>query len=122
MTARQYFNGASEEETGLYDKITQLWEAMDWRWYRKQTQNVLYWHWSPNYGWQINFAIRGFNETHIVYLLAIASPTNFVPASLYANGWAGGNYTNNGTYYGYPLEVGPAFEGHCFCSLFLPGL
>ncbi|MCB9323253.1 MAG: DUF3131 domain-containing protein [Lewinellaceae bacterium] len=114
LTARQYFNGASEEETGLYDKITQLWEAMDWRWYRKQTQNVLYWHWSPNYGWQINFAIRGFNETHIVYLLAIASPTNFVPASLYANGWAGGNYTNNGTYYGYPLEVGPAFGGPLF--------
>lgn len=112
LTARQYFN----EEVELNNKITQLWEEMDWRWYRKQTQQVLYWHWSPTVGWEINFAIRGFNETHIVYLLAIASPTNFVPASLYNNGWAGSNYTNNGTFYGYPLEVGQNNGGPLFFS------
>ncbi len=114
LTARAFFDGNAEEETLLRDKITQLWEAVDWRWYRKQTQEVLYWHWSPNYGWQINFALRGFNEAHIVYLLAVASPTLFVPSSLYHNGWAGGNYTNNGTFYGYPLAVGPNFGGPLF--------
>ena len=114
LTARAFFDGNAEEETLLRDKITQLWEAVDWRWYRKQTQEVLYWHWSPNYGWQINFALRGFNEAHIVYLLAVASPTLFVPSSLYHNGWAGGNYINNGTFYGYPLAVGPNFGGPLF--------
>jgi hypothetical protein len=114
LTVRQYFNGGSDEETELYDKITTLWEEMDWRWYRKQTQNVLYWHWSPNYNWQINLPIRGFNESHIIYLLAIASPTNNVPASLYHDGWAGGNYTNNNTFYGYPVEVGPTSGGPLF--------
>ncbi len=114
LTARQYFNGNSENETALFNKITQLWEAMDWRWYRKQTQQVLYWHWSPNYGWQMNFQIRGFNEAQIVYLLAVASPTNFVPASLYHDGWAGGSYTNNNTFYGFPVEVGPTSGGPLF--------
>ncbi len=114
LTARQYFDGTSEDEQILYNKITQLWEEMDWRWYRKQTQQVLYWHWSPNYGWQMNFQIRGFNEAHIVYLLAIASPTNFVPASLYQQGWAGSNYTNNNTFYGFPVEVGPTSGGPLF--------
>ena len=116
LTARAYFDGNNENEVALRNKITQLWETVDWRWYRKQTQEVLYWHWSPNYAWQINFALRGFNETHIVYLLATASPTLFVPPSLYHNGWAGGNYTNNGTFYGYPLEVGPNFGGPLFFS------
>ncbi|KAA3628657.1 MAG: hypothetical protein DWQ02_19080 [Bacteroidetes bacterium] len=114
LTARQYFNGNSEDETILFNKITQLWEEMDWRWYRKQTQQILYWHWSPNYGWQMNFQIRGFNEAQIVYLLAIASPTNFVPPSLYHDGWAGGNYTNNNTFYGFPVEVGPTSGGPLF--------
>jgi hypothetical protein len=114
LTARQYFNGPSEDEQDLNTKITQLWEEMNWRWYRKQTQQVLYWHWSPNYGWQMNFQIRGFNEAQIVYLLAIASPTNFVPASLYHDGWAGGNYTNNSTFYGFPVEVGPTSGGPLF--------
>jgi hypothetical protein len=30
----------------------------------------------------------GFNEVHVVYLLAIASPTHGVPASTYYSGWA----------------------------------
>lgn len=114
LTARQYFNGSSEDEVALYNKITQLWEEMDWRWYRKQTQNVLWWHWSPNFNWQLNHQIRGFNEAHIIYILAIASPTNNVPSSLYHTGWAGGNYTNNSTFYGFPVEVGPTSGGPLF--------
>lgn len=93
-----------------------MWETMNWRWYRKQTQQVLYWHWLSNYGWQINFAIHGFNEAHIVYLLAIAAPIYGVPTSLYHDGWAAGNYTNGNSFYDYPLEVGPNYGGPLFFS------
>lgn len=114
LTVRQYFDGDSADEIELRDIITQLWEEVEWNWYRKITNNVLYWHWSPNYTWQLNLALRGFNETHIVYILAIASPTNGIPASLYHSGWAGSNYVNGNSYYGYPLAVGFPFGGPLF--------
>jgi len=114
LTARECLSGNSPEEIDLRDKITQIWETVEWNWYRKGVQNVLYWHWSPNFGWQINLPIRGFNEAQIIYVLAIASPTFPVPVNLYHDGWAGGNYSNGNTYYGYPLEVGPNKGGPLF--------
>lgn len=114
LTVREYFDGNAAEEIQLREKITAMWEAIEWNWYRKQNQNVLYWHWSPNFNFAINLPIRGFNETHIVYILGIASPTQPIPASLYEKGWAGGNYENGNTYYGYKLDVGSARGGPLF--------
>lgn len=114
LCARQYFDQNDTDEQSLRDKITEIWEAVEWDFYRKNNSNVLYWHWSPNYGWQMNFQIRGYNEALIVYLLAIASPTHPVPASLWNAGWAGFGYTNGQTYYGYKLDVGPARGGPLF--------
>ncbi len=115
LTAKQYFNGTSTEEIQLRNKIQQLWEAVEWDWYRRSGQNVLYWHWSPNYNWQMNFALRGYYEALITYILAVASPTKPIPASVYHQGWAGSpNYVNNQTYYGYKLSVGPLAGGPLF--------
>ena len=50
-------------------------------------QNVLYWHWSPEYGWEMNFPVHGYNECLIMYILAAASPTHGVPAAVYHEGW-----------------------------------
>ena len=114
LTARQYFNENTPLEKAVRNAITGLWEDVEWDWYRKNNSNVLYWHWSPNYQWQMNFQIRGFNEAQIIYLLAVASPTHGVPASLYATGWAGAGYQNNASYYGYPVLVGPPLGGPLF--------
>ncbi len=115
LTARQYFNGTNDDETFLRAAITQLWEQVDWSWYRKDGGNVLYWHWSPNYVWKMNFPIRGYNEALIIYLLAVASPTHPVPAILYHSGWAGANnYVNGQTYYGEKLQVGTVAGGPLF--------
>ncbi len=115
LTIRQYFDGADSTETELRALATELWEAVEWDWYRRFDNGAfLYWHWSPNYGWQMNLRIRGFNEAMIVYLLAIASPTHSVPATLYYNGWAGAGYTNGGSFYGYPLCAGPSWGGPLF--------
>jgi hypothetical protein len=115
LTARQYFNGLSPEEIQIRAKITQLWEDVDWNWYRLNSGQVLYWHWSPNYGWAMNMHIRGYNETMIAYILAVASPTHGVPASLWHNGWAGlSSYVNGKTFYGYKLWVGWDYGGPLF--------
>lgn len=113
LTARAFFDGDGAEAQ-LRNQITSLWETVEWDWYSRGG-NVLYWHWSPNYQWQMNMQIRGFNETMIVYLLAIASPTHSVPASLYHTGWAGASYYLNGkTFYGYKIDVGWDYGGPLF--------
>ncbi|HMO40288.1 MAG TPA: glucoamylase family protein [Saprospiraceae bacterium] len=116
LTVREYFSEDTAEEIALREKITDMWEAIQWNWYRKQNQNVIFWHWSPNFNFAINLPVRGFNETHMVYLLALASPTNAVPSGLYTQGWAGGNYVNGNTYYGYTLDVGSGRGGPLFFS------
>jgi hypothetical protein len=90
LSARQYFKGPSDTSRVLYRRITNLWEAVEWDWYRRSPQNdALLWHWSPQWSWFIDHRLTGFNETMITYLLAIASPTHAVPAELYYSGWAG---------------------------------
>lgn len=114
LAARAYFDQNTPLETGLRDAITGIWESVEWDWYRKSGSNVLYWHWSPDYGWQMNFALRGFFEAQIVYLLATASPTHSVPGSLYQSGWTSGNYGNQSVYYGHQIYCGPPAGGPLF--------
>jgi hypothetical protein len=118
LVARQYFDQPAQDEQQIVSRITALWESVEWDWYSRNNSGALYWHWSPDYGWQMNMQVRGWNEASIVYMLAIASPTHAVPASYWNNGWAGmPYYTNGGSFYGYTLDVGwdrggPLFFAH----------
>jgi hypothetical protein len=76
LCARAFFDQNTPKENAVRDVITSLWEDVEWDWYSRNDSGVLYWHWSPNYAWQMNFPIHGYNEALIVYLLAIASPTH----------------------------------------------
>ena len=133
LAARRYFHGSNEKEQSLYRRISQLWESVEWDWYRLSPQSAfLYWHWSPRWAWQIRHPLIGFNEVMITYLLAMASPTHAVPADLYYSGWAGqsqnaldyragwsgstdGNHYGNGhTYFGIKLDVGVGTGGPLF--------
>jgi hypothetical protein len=115
LAVRQYFNRQDTLEQHIRDVITQLWEEVEWDWYRRNGSGVLYWHWSPDYGWTMNFQIRGWNECMIVYILAIASPTHGVPASLWTSGWTAMSYYTNGKkFYGIPLDVGWDYGGPLF--------
>lgn len=133
LAARQYFRGTSEGEKNLYARITRLWEGVEWDWYRHEPDmGALFWHWSANWGNHINHRLTGWNETMIVYLLAIASPTHAVPAGLYYSGWAGqsdtavkyregwsgttegDHYYNGNTYFGIKLDVGEGRGGALF--------
>ena len=114
LCARQYFDQDVEKENILRDVITSLWEDVEWDFYSRNNSGVLYWHWSPDYAWQMNFPLRGYNEGLIVYLLAIASPTHPVAPSYWNSGWAGAGYANGNTWYGYKLYVGPNLGGPLF--------
>jgi hypothetical protein len=114
LAARQYYNLNDPSEAGLRDAITSIWKAVQWDWFRKNNGAVLYWHWSPNYAWQMNFPLYGFFEAQIVYILAVASPTHPIPATLYHTGWTGSNYSNLNNYYGLPVYCGPYGGGPMF--------
>ena len=122
LCARQYMDSTMEAEKQVIDGINALWQAMEFDWYRRDGQDVLYWHWSPDYEWQMNFPLEGYNECMIVYILAASSPTHPCPASCYHKGWArNGNIRSGATYMGYPLLLkhngaeatgGPLFWAH----------
>jgi hypothetical protein len=116
LTIRQYFDRSNLVENEIRQRATQMWEAVEWDWFRRTPDGTqLFWHWSPTKGWVMNMPIVGFNETLIVYILAIASQTHGVPASLYDTGWAGHpNYANGNSYYGYKLWVGWPYGGPLF--------
>ena len=115
LTARQYFNGADASETLLRNDITSIYNAVEWNFFRKNNENVLYWHWSPNFNWDMNHKIQGWNECLITYVLAASSPTFPIPKVVYDNGWASnGGIKNNNFYFGIQLPLGPDLGGPLF--------
>ncbi len=117
----EYYKNGTPAEKAVASKANELWRGIDFSWYRNG-QNVLYWHWSPEYKWEMNFPVKGYNECLIMYVLAAASPTHTVPAEVYHEGWA-----RNGAikasfdlyghhipvdYQGAPKSVGPLFWAH----------
>jgi hypothetical protein len=117
LCARQYFNQENPVESELRRRIGWLWNEVEWNWFTQGGQEVLYWHWSPNNGWAMNFPVRGFNECLIMYVLAAASERFAVPASVYHRGWAQSNFFKNGKeFYGIKLPLGFDYGGPLFFS------
>ena len=115
LTARQYFNDASPEETSLRDKIDTLWNNVEWDWFRQNGKSVLYWNWSPNFNWAVNVPVQGWNETLITYVLAASSTTHGIPKAVYDSGFArNGAMKNGSSYYGYVLPLGDSYGGPLF--------
>lgn len=118
LCARQYFNEDNRTERELRNRINWMWPDIEWNWFT-QGQEVLYWHWSPNNGWAMNFPVRGFNECLIMYILAASSPNEKyqVPSSVYHRGWAQSDFFKNGKeYYGIKLPLGFDYGGPLFFS------
>jgi len=116
LTARQYFNSTTDNtEIQLRSDINNLWNAVDYGWYRQNGKNILYWNWSPDYNWAVNVPVKGWNEALITYVLAASAATNPIPRLTYDSGWAGnGSIRNGGTYYNTVLPLGPAGGGPLF--------
>jgi hypothetical protein len=117
LSARQYFNRENNTERELYNRINWMWNDIEWNWFTKGGEEVLYWHWSPNNGWAMNFPVRGFNECLIMYVLAASGERYPVSSAVYHRGWAQSNFFKNGKkFYGIELPLGFDYGGPLFFS------
>lgn len=118
LTARQYFNDKnSRVENDLRNRINNICNDVEWEWFTRGGQEVLYWHWSPNNDWSMNFPLRGYNECLITYVMASTSTRFPVTSRVYDRGWAQSNFFTNGkTFYGYVLPLGFDYGGPLFFS------
>ena len=118
---KEYFKEGDASEKELAGKADELWKGVEWNWFT-QNENTLFWHWSPSFGFDINLALKGYNEVLITYLLAASSPDFGIEKEVYTNGWASnGAIRSNNTKYNLPLLVrhagsseygGPLFWAH----------
>lgn len=115
LCVRQYFNQDNSVESELRNRINWMWNDIEWSWFTKGGEEVLYWHWSPNNGWAMNFPVRGYNECLIMYVLAASGERYPVTKSVYNRGWAQSDFFKNGKeYYGYKLPLGFDYGGPLF--------
>lgn len=112
LTARAYFDGADEAD--LRSRIGALWGNVDYAWYVHD--GALFWHWSPNFDWQMNLPIRGWNEALVAYVLALGSPTHPIAQSVYQQSWTWSGYKNDNVYQGYQIPLGPPYGGPLFLA------
>lgn len=129
LCVRQYVRDETVEAERLRADIDRLWQGVEWDWYTRGGEEVLYWHWSPTHGWAMNHRIRGWNECLVTYLLAVAAPRHAVDARLYQRGYAAGEgYRNGRSYHGIVLPLGMPYGGplfftqYSFCGLDPRGL
>jgi hypothetical protein len=118
LIVREYFKNGNAAEKALALKADNLWKGVEWDWYTKG-ENAMYWHWSPNYGWEMNFKLEGYNECLITYVMGASSATHAIPAAAYHEAWArNGAIVNGASQYGIPVvfnyngatgNVGPLF-------------
>lgn len=115
LTARQYFNQNNPRENQLRNRITGLWNDVEWNWHTRGGLSILFWHWSPNNDWSMNHEIRGWNECLITYVLAASSPRYSISPDVYHRGWANSNhFKNQREYYGIKLPLGFDYGGPLF--------
>lgn len=123
IAVREYFkNSANAQEKELSEKADTLWRAIEWNFYTQGKEEGLYWHWSPNYGFEMNMKLQGFDETLVTYILAASSPEHSISKVNYERGWArSGAVRSASSQYGIPVlaqhngqgtGVGPLFWSH----------
>ena len=75
-------------EKYLRNRINQMWDAANWNWHTKG-ENKLYWHWSPNNDFDMNFPIWGWNECLITYIMSASSPNHPISKDVYNGSGSG---------------------------------
>jgi hypothetical protein len=115
IALKNYFSGTDAKSVQIREKADQLWKEIDWSWYRQGGQNVLYWHWSPNYNFEKNMKVRGWNECLITYIMAASSPAHGIPKEVYTEGWArDGDLVNPRTFYNLDINLARDWGGPLF--------
>ena len=115
LCVREYFDQMNPLENELRHRITSLWNEVEWDFFTRDGRDVLYWHWSPNNGWSMDFALHGYNEALITYVLAASSKNYGIGRNVYDKGWAMSNFFFNGRkFYDHTLPLGFDYGGPLF--------
>ena len=103
---KEYFKDSKKsDEKAIADLADKMWKEIDFNFYTRG-EDILYWHWSPNYEWKINFPLKGFDETLITYIIAAASPNSTISSDVYYKGWTRNRaIKSNESAFGIPIVV-----------------
>ena len=93
LDAKQYFDGANEDEVGIRSMTDAIFNRVDWNWMARGT-NVLSMGWRPGSGF-ITSQWIGYNEAMIVYCLGLGAATNPLPASAWDRWTSGYNWATH---------------------------
>jgi hypothetical protein len=114
IALKNYLSGNDTKSTLIRERADELWREIEWSWYQNN-ENVLYWHWSPNYDFEMNMKVQGWNEALVTYIMAASSPTYPISKEVYANGWArNGGMVSERSFYGFDISLSPDWGGPLF--------
>jgi hypothetical protein len=73
LTVREYFKDGNTTEKSMQRQMNfgKGWNGIG---IQKERRAIL--AWSPNYGWEMNFKLEGYNECLITYVMAVISYTS----------------------------------------------
>jgi hypothetical protein len=74
LTAGRYFTAETPEENDLRELVETLYLRIDWRWSQGGAETVRM-GWKPESGF-LNYGWDGYNESIVLYVLALGSPTH----------------------------------------------
>ena len=81
LTAGAYFTGAPSSEAEIRALARDLYGRIDWDWARNGKAAVSQ-GWKPECGF-LHYGWQGYNETALLYVLGLGSPTHPLPSSSY---------------------------------------
>jgi len=105
LTAGRYFTANTSEETELRKLVETLYLRVDWRWSQGKGATISQ-GWKPECGF-LHYGWDGYNESIVLYVLALGSPTHPLKDDCY-EAWTATYQWEN--LYGYDfLYAGPLF-------------
>lgn len=120
IAAKEYFAGFEEKEIELRRYVDKFWNEIEWSNYVCDDKLFWIWHSDRTGSSAYENALVGWNETLIVYILALAAPEGHnVSPDIYRKCWQsnGGIYRKNQVVYGYSQPLGrPANEEGLFLA------
>jgi hypothetical protein len=114
LFVQQYFNGTDDRETEIRALVDSLYRRVNWQWMvNNPTRLSMGWH--PETGF-INSDWHGYDESMILHILALGSPTHPIDPSI----WTTYTSTNRwGDFYGQQhVGFAPLF-GHQYSHIFV---
>ncbi|MDO5113421.1 MAG: glucoamylase family protein [Planctomycetia bacterium] len=110
LVAAEYFDGENSLEKEIRETVSFFWETIHWRHYVHQGK--LYWIWHSDRD-QYELPLVGWNETLLVYILAMAAPEpHNISPEVYRTCWIWDSFAHpQRKTYGYTLPLGNLSHG-----------